>query len=112
MTGLFRIGHTEEGMRSIPSPLQPMDDAELTVTEAAARKGVHRTAVLKAIRENRLPARWELLPAAKTKWIVPRPAAETPRGRWLIRVEALDEWVVADQAEKGRRGGRPHRRDG
>jgi excisionase family DNA binding protein len=69
---------------------------ELTTTEAAALKGVSRTAVYQAIRQGRL--------AARTR------RSETGV-RVVYRVDraALEAWTPAlSQSDRGKRGGRGH----
>lgn len=79
----------------------------LSTVEAADLKGVKRGSIHRAIREGRLPATWVEKPAAP--WRIDRPGTSSPGGSWKIKRTDLDAWQPADQAEKGRRGGRPRK---
>lgn len=64
---------------------------ELTVSEAAAKKGVTPAAVRRAIQRGRLPAR-----AVHTPGL--------PHGRWSLREEDVLNWTPAKSpSEKGQR---------
>ena len=70
---------------------------ELTTTEAAAVKGVSRTAVYQAIKQGRLLART-------------RRSATGVRVVYRVDRTALEAWTPAlSQSDRGKRGGRGHR---
>lgn len=69
----------------------------LTVTEAAARKGVARTTIARAIAEGRLPA-------------TPHTRPGSIQATWRIAPADLDAWTpITDPAAKGRRSGEARR---
>lgn len=75
-----------------------MDEPELTVTEAAAIKGVSRSAITRAIRAGRIAARIQMLP-------------NSARGIWRVDRGSLSAWEPATPQEKGRRGGAAKQRN-
>lgn len=85
----------------MPQNQTPNHVDEVGVKEAAARLGICKMAVLKAIHEGRLAARWQEKPAVTgASWKIGRPASG---GMWLIPLSAVASYSPATQQEKGRR---------
>lgn len=77
-----------------------MEDKDyFTIAEAAKIRGVHRSAIYKAIRESRLEAVADVKPGALV-------------GRYLIPRAALEVWRPVSPQERGRRAASArHRKD-